>query len=108
MEYNKVAAKWWADKLRNIGMDNFDNSEVIDSFEKKLADIIKEHLESRGSMTLSVDYCPDYILGSIAQETGVSTNGFLWKTTMWVEKDKVSVKDGYTAPTNIIFPKSAE
>lgn len=27
MEYNKVAAKWWADKLRNVGPRNFDMGE---------------------------------------------------------------------------------
>lgn len=132
MEYNKVAAKWWADKFRNVGPGNFNNgdsssaggmamimatmlamdsepsAQAIDLFEQKLADTIKEHVESRGSMTLSVDYGPDYILGSLARETGVSTNGFPWKTTMWVEKDKVSVSAGYAAPTKIIFPKYAE
>ena len=56
MEYNKVAAKWWADKLRNIGLGNFDNGELIYLFEEKLADTIKENIETHGSMTLSVDY----------------------------------------------------
>lgn len=128
MEYNKVAAKWWADKLRNVGLGNFDNGdsssagglamllagmlamdtqpsgESIDFFEEKLAETIKEQVESRGSMTLSVDYGPDYILGSIAQESGVSTNGFPWKTTMWVRADKVEVSAGYAAPSETIFP----
>lgn len=108
MEYNKVAAKWWANRIRNIGLENLDNSETIDLFEEKLADTIKKHVELYGSITLSVDYCPNYVLRSLAQEIGISTNGFLWKTTMWVEKDKVSVKDGYTAPIKTIFPKSDE
>ena len=129
MEYNKVAAKWWADKLRKVGPGNFDNGdssstggmamllatmlamdshpsdEAIDLFEERLADTIKEHVEAYGSMTLSVDYGPDYILGNLAQETGVSTNGFPWKTTMWIEKDKVSVSAGYAAPCKTIFPE---
>jgi hypothetical protein len=128
MEYNKVAAKWWADKLRNVRPGNFDmgekgdagffammlgsmlamntqsSGETIDLFEERLAEAIKEQVETRGSMTLSVDYGPDYILGSIAQETGVSTNGFPWKTTMWIEKNKVSVSAGYAAPSETIFP----
>jgi len=133
MEYNKVAAKWWADKLRNVGLGNFDNGdkseagffamlmgsmlamdtqpavETIDKFEERLAETIKEQVETRGSMTLSVDYGPDYILGSLAQETGVSTNGFPWKTTMWIEANKVSVSAGYAAPMENIFPvESAE
>ncbi len=128
MEYNKVAAKWWADKLRNVGLGNFDNGdsssagglamilagmlamdtkpsdESIDLFEKELAETIKEQVESRGSMTLSVDYGPDYILGSLAEKTGVSTNGFPWKTTMWVRSNEVTVSAGYAAPAETIFP----
>ena len=128
MEYNKVAAKWWADKLRKVGPGNFDNGdsstggmamllatmlamesqtsdEAIDLFEERLAETIKEQVEARGSMTLSVDYSPDYILGNLAQETGVSTSRFPWKTTMWIEKDNVSVSAGYAAPCKTIFPE---
>ena len=127
MEYNKVAAKWWADKLRNVSLGNFDNGDssstgcmamflaallamdsqpsdvAIDLFEEKLAETIKEQVKVCGSMTLSVDYRPDDTLGSIAQQTGVSPNVFPWKTTMWIEMDKVSVSDGYAAPCEIIF-----
>lgn len=133
MEYNKVAAKQWADKLRNVGPRNFDMgesgevgfwammlgtmaamntqtpSENIDKFEERLSETIKEEVEDCGHLTLSVDYGPDYILGRLAQETEVSTNGFPWKTTMWIEKGKVSVSAGYAAPEEIIFPiESAE
>lgn len=127
MEYNKVAAKWWADKLRNVGPGNFDNGddssaggmlmvlasmlalqnqasdESVDLFEEELAETIKEQVESQGSMTLSVDYGPDYILGSIAEKTGVGTGGFPWKTTMWVRANKVEVSAGYAAPYETIF-----
>ncbi len=128
MDYNKVAARWWADKLRNVEPGNFDNgdksgagsfamlmysmlamskqpaTETIDKFEERLAETIKEQVEARGSMTLSVDYGPDDILGSLAQESGVSTNGFPWKTTMRIETNKVSVSAGYAAPVENIFP----
>lgn len=129
MEYNKVAAKWWADKLRNVGPGNFDNGdssstggmamilatmlamdtqsseEAIILFEKRLAETILDQVEQHGSMVIRVDYGPDYILSDLAQETGVSPNGFPWKTTMWIVKDKVTVSAGYGAPRKVIFPE---
>lgn len=128
MEYNNVAAKWWADKLRNASPGNFDMKESgdlgfgimmlgtmiamdtqtpsknIDKFEEHLSKTIKEMVERCGHLTLSVDYGPDYILGKIAQETEVSINKFPWKTTMWIEKCKISVSSGRTESTKIIFP----
>ena len=128
MEYNKVAAKWWADKIRNVGLGNFNNgntgssggiamamasmialkkqssSEAIDLFEEKLAETIKESVEKCGPMTLSVDYDPDCVLSSHAEEAGVSLNAFPWKTMMWISEDKVSVSCGYGAPSKVIFP----
>ncbi len=127
MEYYKVAAKWWADKLRKLGPGNFNNGDesisggvtmaldtmlamnskpsddAIDLFEEKLAKAIKEYLEKQDYIILSVDYGPDYILASIAEKSGLSTRCFPWKTTMWVRKDKVSVRAGYGAPIKVIF-----
>lgn len=133
MEYNKVAAKWWADKLRNIGPGNFNmgddssaggigmmlatmlaldnepSSESIDLFEEKLAEIIKEQVEKIGSLILSTDYGPDYTLGKLANETGIDTTSFPWKTLMTIDKAHVSVSCGYGASSKIIFPvKSAK
>lgn len=47
-------------------------------------------------MTLSVDYHPDDILSRIIQKTGISTNCFSPKTIMWISKEKVSVRKGYS------------
>ena len=27
MEYYKIAAKWWADQIRNVGLSSFDNGD---------------------------------------------------------------------------------
>ena len=114
-KYNKVAAKWWADKLRYVEPDNFKsggNSETdklfmilatmfaidsktsekdIDLFEKKLSKTIKENVKAHGSITLSVNYAPDKTLLKLAQKTGVSTKRFPLKATMLIKKRKVSV-----------------
>ncbi len=127
MEYNKVAAKWWADKVKNVNPYNFVNggkndmdfivtivatmsamstqpaTENIDKFEERLAEIVKERVEAHGYVKLSVDHIPDQILGNLAHETGVSTNRFPWNTTMWIEPNKVSVSMGYAAPVENIF-----
>lgn len=129
MEYNEIAAKWWADKLRNVGPGNFNNgdqsseggiammlatmlaietspnSDAIDLFEQKLAEEIKERNSFGGTLILDVDYGPDMILGNIAKETGVSTTGFPWKTTMWITDEEVAVCCGAGSQRQIIFPE---
>ena len=130
MEYYEVAAEWWANKLRNVSLSNFDNGddsffnrmamilaaslaveaktpdEAIDLFQKKLADTVKKFVESHDvRMILSVDYGPDHILSKVAEETGVGMERFPWKTTMWISQDKVSVSAGYAAPVETLFQK---
>ena len=130
MEYYNVAAQWWADKLRNVSTDNFNNGddsekgiagmflaamcakstkisdEAIDAFEEALAEHIKEHFEICGYLSLLTDYGPQGILADTAREVGISTNAFPWKTSMWIEKNSISVSCGYAAKTERIFPES--
>ena len=123
MEYYKVAAKWWADCFREVNPEIFNNGasntdmavllttilamssraskESVDLFEDKLAIAIKEQVEGYGFMTLGVDYGPDYILATIAQEVGINPDGFPRKIIMWIEEDNVSVKIGYNEPKTI-------
>ena len=129
MDYNEKAAKWWAEKLRNVGPTSFDNGdtsegsfyasmlatmlamdthpsdESVDKFEARLAEVIREKVEKTGYLTLSVDYHPDFILATVASETNVNESGFPWKTTMWVYPTEVSVRAGYGAPVEVIFPE---
>lgn len=132
MEYNKVAAKWWAEKLRNLNPKNFDNgdksgtgfltmllatkiasnvkpsAEKVEWFEEKLAEVIEEYIQENGSLKLSVDYQPDAVLSRAAIETGINLNVFPWKTTMWVERNSITVSDGYCAETRCIFPENVK
>lgn len=119
MEYNIVAAKWWANKIRNVSLANFDNGDTsesglscmifatniavnnspseknIDLFEDMLSKVIKERVEENGSLTLSVDYNPDATLGIVAQESGIGLKCFPWKTVMKIKENEVRVKAGY-------------
>jgi len=129
MEFNQVAAKWFADKFRNISPENFDNGDIVNSwnrktakltaelalehqpsdirikkFEEELASFIANEVRKKGFLTLSVDYAPDYNLNKIAVKCGIKHNFFPWKTTMKITADKVTVKSGLTSPTEIIFP----
>ena len=122
MEYNKVAAKWWADKLRNINIEENNNigayskeletilasqthpeEEAIARFEQSLAETIKNLVESYGHMTLSVNYMPDYILCVLAQKSGIFTNVFPLNTTMLIYPDKISICIGSGVHWETIF-----
>ena len=129
MEYYEIAAKWWANKIRNVCPGNFNNGdesstggimmmmammnamnskvtdESINSFEKRLAENIREYVEARGSLTISCDYGPDTLLNEIAKETAIPTNRFPFKTIMWINKGNVSVRAGYGASEKVIFPE---
>ena len=128
MKYYEVAAKWWADKIRNVGPANYNNGDngvrggmammmatmiavdkapsnvSVELFEKKLAEKIKESVESRGQLSLDCDYGPNMLLGNIARETEIDPMSFPWKTNMHITPDKVQVSFGYGAGYETIFP----
>lgn len=127
MEYNEVAAKWWADRLRNITPSHFYNGDEskngkterylaviaareeitksgnINSFEQRLAEAIKEKVEKEGTVIASVEFVPNLFLGEIAREAGINQYCFPWKTTMIITKEKVELISGYYAAKEIIF-----
>ena len=129
MEYNEVAAKWWADKLRDIVPSHFFNGDesqrgkkercfaviaareeikdgtTIDYFEKKLAEAIKERVEKEGMLVVSVEFVPNLFMGKIADETGINQHCFPWKTIMTITKEKIELKSGYYATVETIFMK---
>ena len=125
MEYYEVAAKWWMDKLRNVVSEHFScngkvgsmeellasyfldapSAECLDSFEQKLADIIKDNVETFGYMLILTHYNPDVsLLADIARKSGIDTNRIPHETTMWIYKEMVSVKYGTNNRPEIIFP----
>lgn len=129
MEFNQVAAKWFADKLRNISPENFNNGDIVNSFgrktaeltanlalehqfsekqikkfEEELANFIAFSVREKGKLILTVDYAPDSNLNRIASKCGIKQNFFPWKTTMKITADKVTVKSGLISPIEIIYP----
>lgn len=128
MEYNKVAAKWWADKLRKPIPGSFDNGddssnggfamilalmnamnrqapdENISNFENELAELIKESVEVQGSMSLDCDYGPGYELSDLAIKHEVDTSLFPWKTHMHITSKEVKVSCGYSKSYVTIYP----
>ena len=126
MEYYEAATKWWTDKLRNVTPEHFSSNgrvgsmekllgsyfpqmdelsdEYFDLFEKKLADIIKNKVESIGYMILFTHYNPDVsLIGDIAREFGIDTVRIPHETTMWIYKEKVYVQYGTDKNISEIF-----
>lgn len=135
MEYNDIAAKWWADHARRpLGLGDLkitdnqdpvggifmamgfnalagrerDSEEVIARFEKILARRIKEAAEKGNDVYVSTDYGPEYFLVMAMDEAGLRKTIFPMKTTMLVSKGVVKVKLGYGSEYKIIYPVESE
>lgn len=124
-ETAQKAAKWWADQLRgNAKLDNGDNSltgamtlglaamlqeaerqkqspELVNKFELELTNVI---MEQDRIWTIGVDYHPDGILQEAADRAGLplGMTTLPWKTVMWIEEEKVSVRNGYGAGVTVL------
>lgn len=102
MEYYEVAAKWWADQLREKpketpeDMNDFteedfesyymksfqkielgDTPERIDEFQKILTRLIKEGVEEEGELVISMDYRVSMIFGHQSISTVYMPGSFL-------------------------------
>lgn len=111
MLVHQVAAKLWADKLR----DGFSNdagdtglskaitalapslknvsNQQIDNFEKQLSEAIVQQLETEEEVFLTVDYEPKYLLADIFRQSQIEQLPI--KSRMWVYKDKIIYIFGY-------------
>lgn len=128
---SRIAARWWADNLRNghAKLDNGDTSttggmtmmlgmlaqanaprvtpEQAQAFEDALVVAIEKAPAYQGRyLTLGVDYGPDLMLSNAAATAGVrlTMTTLPWKTVMWVKPDQVTLRHGYGAPTQTLFP----
>ena len=127
-EIARIAAIWWADKVTSPKFDNGDKSFVgfvtntmaaslvqpvdqiqRDKFIEYLVNSIVTELSSTypgPNMVLCVDYGPDRELLGAALYSGVPSLNFPIKTVMWISKNHVAVKYGYSAPVEILYANS--
>lgn len=115
------AADWWAERiledrphssgdnsftsvtaclLADMGRQNITPNQA-DTFKKALAKRMAEYAESGmfNHFSIMCDYGPCRMLADAANEAGISTANFPFKTTMFLtEKDGIMIRDGYGAP----------
>ena len=121
-----AAATWWANKVCSPTFDNGDSSDggvtsmlgmlsasltpypsniqltkMIEVLGAKIDERLAKHPEY--GFTLHVDYGPDPMLYEVANEVGISTNRFPWKTTMWINLNYVTASVGYHGRTILIW-----
>lgn len=120
----KAAAAWWRKAVERPKFDNGDSSaqgglaaglatlnsrkraptpEQLDTFEARLAWVLEHDFTD---WILSVDYGPDPTLAETAVVAGIADDRFPWKTTMWVDRERgtLRVRHGYGAPIETIYP----
>lgn len=116
------AAKWWADHIRNgAPLDNGDTSETglftmlmaiglqdraqkampptaVDKFEEALKNSLIANTDL--GVTLMVDYHPCGLLSDALDKSGIkdTMTALPWKTSMWIDGDKITFRLGYGAP----------
>lgn len=129
----EAAALWWAQALQAPKHDNGDlfamafvdmlseyapkadkPNSALNKFTEQLAAKLDALLADpdkgympRSGITIGVDYDPDPMLYSTANEAGldVGFNGWPWKTTMWVRPDEVTVRYGYQADLEVVWTR---
>jgi len=124
-EMAKVAAKWWADRLReSTKLDNADPSEtgaltfmMAKILQSKMAekrtleqiqlfeDVLYKKLLDYDYYWIGIDYHPIKIFVEAAKEAGfeLSMSCLPWKTNMYFgENGEIKVSYGYGAPLKII------
>ena len=119
----RVAADWWAEAVANPKFDNGDaftslfaavltadmqkpESGEIQRFKENLGlEILAGLIKNPNYFSLDVDYDPDYHLANAACKAGFRGGvlQFPWKTTMYITKDKVTVRAGYGAKSEVLY-----
>ena len=72
----------------------------------KYLGVMQYEYEYRTFTDLSTDYAPTTFLHEIAKQNNIKDTNFPIKTTMWVSRNYLAVKGGYTAGINILYANS--
>ena len=128
--YFTVAAKWWADCIRNPSIDNYymgDDSvegnfammaaflkaqehkprpSDVEYFEHHLAEIIMRDVNSKARTFLMTSSEPKYQLREIAAIHHIDSSCFPLRTYMTITKNEVSVNHGFEKPHMVIYSKN--
>jgi len=93
MKYYEVAAKWWADNIRNEKdkdcSSNYD--ELIKLFEVKLSAIIKDYVDKNGHMILKNDKKANNMFVKLTKITGININSIPENISMIIRPYNVTV-----------------
>lgn len=95
-------------KISDKQADNF-KEDLYDLIIKKLneqssyKDGLEYFYEYRSYIELSTDYSPSTTLKQIAERNNISLNNFPWKTTMWISRNHLQVRGGYSAQNEMLF-----
>ena len=125
MRVAQEASNWWSDIITSpkfdIGANNVEamfveaiatinvkpiSGNSIKCFREELYNNIMARIEniSEGmSIIYGVDYAPDRNLREIAEHCNIPESNFPLKTTMWIYKDAVVVRYGYSANLEYIY-----
>lgn len=128
----RIAAAWWASKLRttlrpdcgdlflNASMDTVKSAESMPEpvpesriliFESSLAATLEEDWHDHDGIDVSVDYDPDMYLQSACATAGIDVKfcqTFPIKTIMLLRPGIVEVSEGYGAPSVVLFGQQQE
>lgn len=91
--------------------------EQVNNFKEDLYDLIINILNERNSYKdgleyeyeyrnydmLSTDYGPSRILKDIAEKYNIPDSNFPWKTIMWISRNHLQVRGGYSAESKMLF-----
>ena len=129
-ECAEVAANWWASFIRkpedgqyNTGIEGMTGAhcesfatmlaecaaeevtdEMIETFKEKLTELILLQIEEYGYSETRVDYNPDALIQTAADEAGISADIFPWKSCARISREGVvSVKSGNMAPYEQLY-----